>query len=134
MPRESIHTKCVWSPMSSDDGIRILVTRFRGRGLPKTRYDLWLPSLGPSEELLAAFESLDWAEFSRRYKEELWLDGAVDDRNRTSKNHGQKGLLRTLRFMARRQRITLMCHCDEDEPHCHRHLLKSMIQSSKVTL
>ncbi|MCB1232358.1 MAG: DUF488 family protein [Verrucomicrobiae bacterium] len=120
--------------MSSEDGIRILVTRFRGRGMRKSRYDLWLPSLGPSEDLLASFAEIGWSEFSRRYREELWLDGEVDERNHSSKNHGQKGLMRTLRFLSRRQRVTLMCHCDEDAEHCHRHLLKRMILSSKVTL
>ena len=42
MPRESIRTKCVWSPILPEDGLRILVTRFRGRGMCKSRYDLWL--------------------------------------------------------------------------------------------
>jgi uncharacterized protein YeaO (DUF488 family) len=120
--------------MSPDDGLRILVTRFRGRGMPKSRYDLWLPSLGPSEELLADFGKVSWAVFSRRYREELWLDGEVDERNRVSKNHGQKGLLRTLRFLSRRHRLTLMCHCDEDAEHCHRHLLRRFLLSPKVTL
>lgn len=100
----------------------------------KSRYDLWLPSLGPSEELLADYENVTWSSFSRSYRQELWLDGAVDERNRNSKNHGQKGLLRTLRFLSRRQRVTLMCHCGEEAEHCHRHLLKHMLLSSKVTL
>jgi len=102
--------------------------------MPRSRYDLWLPSLGPSEELLADFETVSWTTFARKYREELWLDGLVDERNRSSKNHGQKGLLRTLRFLSRRQRLTLMCHCPEEADHCHRHLLKALILSSKVTL
>lgn len=134
MPRESIRTKCVKSPISADDGLRILVTRQRGRRMKRSRYDLWLPSLGPSEDLLADYGRVSWAEFSRRYREELWTGGVVDERNHTTKNHGQKGLLRTLRYLSRRQRITLMCHCDEDENQCHRHLLKAMLLSSKVTL
>ena len=134
MPRESIRTKSVYSPISKDDGLRVLVTRFRGRGMRKSRYDLWLPSLGPSEDLLSDFAKVGWPEFSRRYREELWLDGVVDERNLSSKNHGQKGLLRTLKYLSRRQRITLMCHCDEDAEHCHRHLLRKMLLSSKITL
>jgi uncharacterized protein YeaO (DUF488 family) len=31
------------------DGLRILATRGRGRGLPKDRYDIWMANLGPSE-------------------------------------------------------------------------------------
>ena len=55
MPEEIIRTKSIHTPAVPDDGLRVLVTRFRGRGLPTSRYDLWLPSLGPSEELLHGF-------------------------------------------------------------------------------
>jgi uncharacterized protein YeaO (DUF488 family) len=136
MPKESIETKSVWSEVSSQDGLRILVTRFRGRGLSKDRYDLWLPSLGPSEELLHGFlgGTITWAGFSKEYQQELWADGPVDEKNRTSKNHGQKGLLRLLRYLSRQQRVTLLCHCDEDAEHCHRHLLRKLLLSAKVTL
>jgi len=37
-----IKTKSVLSPIDrKNDGFRVLVTRFRGRGLPKERYDIW---------------------------------------------------------------------------------------------
>ena len=50
-----LRTKSVWTPINrKTDGLRILVTRFRGRGLPGSRYDVWMPSLGPSERLLGA--------------------------------------------------------------------------------
>jgi len=36
-----IRTKSVYSPIDRRrDGLRVLVTRFRGRGLPKNRYDM----------------------------------------------------------------------------------------------
>jgi uncharacterized protein YeaO (DUF488 family) len=122
--------------MSPDDGLRVLVTRFRGRGMPKSRYDLWLPSLGPSESLLSRFseEEIAWTEFSQEYRQEIWSSGEIDRKNNSIKNHGQKSLLRTLRYLSRRQRVTLMCHCDEDEDRCHRHLLKKLLTSAKVTL
>ena len=48
-----IRTKSVWSPIDRErDGIRILATRFRGRGMPTSRYDVWMPPLAPSERLL----------------------------------------------------------------------------------
>ena len=48
-----LKTKAVSSPIDrAGDGLRILVTRFRGRGLPTSRYDVWMPSLGPSEQTL----------------------------------------------------------------------------------
>ena len=47
-----IKTKSVYSPIDRKrDGLRILATRFRGRYLPVSRYDIWMPNLGPSETL-----------------------------------------------------------------------------------
>ena len=44
-----IRTKCVNSPIDRKrDGLRILATRFLVRYMSKTRYDVWMPSLGPS--------------------------------------------------------------------------------------
>ena len=31
------------------------------------------------------------------------------------------------RIARRNQNVTLMCHCDEDQEHCHRHLLKRVL-------
>lgn len=134
--KESIKTKSVGTAIEAEDGLRVLVARFRGHRVPKSRYDLWLPSLGPSEELLRGFldGKTTWAKFSKEYQQELWTDGPVDEKNRTSKNHGQKGLLRLLRFISRERRVTLLCHCDEDAEHCHRYLLQKILLSSKVTL
>jgi len=48
-----IRTKSVYSPNErKKDGLRILATRFRGRGLPVNRYDVWMANLAPSERLL----------------------------------------------------------------------------------
>ena len=116
------------------DGLRILATRFRGRGLAASRYDVWMPALGPSEDLLNAMRSgtVSWAEFGRRYRAELLLDGDIDKRNRTILNHGQKSTLRLIKHLAASGNVTLMCHCAEDEPHCHRHLLRALIASRRV--
>jgi uncharacterized protein YeaO (DUF488 family) len=124
-----IKTKSVHSPIDPDDGLRILASRLRGRGLPASRYDIWMANLGPSEALLRDIlgKRVTWAEFSRRYKKELLESGGVDARNHTIKNHGQKFTLRLLQTLARTGTITLMCHCAEDEPHCHRHLLQKVL-------
>jgi uncharacterized protein YeaO (DUF488 family) len=132
-PRSTvIKTKSVYTPIyRKGDGIRILITRFRGRGLRKNRYDVWMPSLGPSERLLRDYhaQKLTWATFGRRYRHELFSESSVDKSNRTIKNHGQKFTLRLLQALAKRGNITLMCHCDEDESNCHRHLLKQLLIS-----
>jgi uncharacterized protein YeaO (DUF488 family) len=130
-----LKTKSVSSPMDRKaDGLRVLVTRFRGRGMPAGRYDVWMPSLGPSERLLEAVQSgrVSWAQFSRDYRAELFMTGPIDSRSRTIKNHGQKFTLRLLKQLARSGHVTLMCHCAEDQDQCHRHLLQRLILSNRV--
>jgi uncharacterized protein YeaO (DUF488 family) len=126
-----IRTKSVGSPIDrKKDGLRILVTRIRGRGLKKSRYDEWMANLGPSEKLLDAFRlnRITWAEFGSRYRRELRESSVRFDRgNQTIKNHGQKFTLRLLQELGRRGNVTLMCHCDEDQEHCHRHLLAKIL-------
>ena len=75
-----IKTKSVYSPIDrKKDGLRLLVTRFRGRGLRKTRYDVWMPSLGPSEQLLQKFSEgkITWTAFRSEYKAEIFMAGPV---------------------------------------------------------
>ena len=130
-----LKTKSVESPIDRDgDGLRILATRFRGRGMSTDRYDVWMPSLGPSEQLLRAVQSgkKSWAQFSREFVSELFMDGPIDSRSRTIKNHGQKFTLRLIKDLARKGNVTLMCHCAEDQQHCHRHLLQRLIGSNKI--
>jgi len=126
-----VKTKSVFSPIEpSKDGLRILATRFRGRGMGTTRYHVWMANLGPSEGLLRAGQTgkVTWAEFSRRYRKELFELGTIDRRNRTIKNHGQKFTLRLLQKLAKRGTVTVMCHCSEEQPHCHRYILQKILR------
>lgn len=84
-----------------------------------------MPALGPSEALLRSIQSgeIDWKTFSRQYRDELFLDGPIDARNRTIKNHGQKSTLRLIKAIAAHQPVTLLCHCAEDATQCHRFIL-----------
>ena len=130
-----LKTKSVWSAIDrKQDGLRLLVTRFRGRGMSASRYDVWMPSLGPSEQLLRAvlLGKISWAQFSRQYRQELYLDGPIDRRSHSIKNHGQKFTLRLIKQLARKGPVTLLCHCAQDQRQCHRHLLQALIQSSRV--
>ena len=130
-----LKTKSVGSPINrKTDGLRILVTRFRGRGMRKNRYAVWMPSLGPSERLIRAYQKdkISWAEFAAGYRAELFMDGPIDSRSRTIKNHGQKFTLRLIKKLARSGHVTLMCHCSEDQDQCHRHLLRRLILSARV--
>lgn len=123
-------TKSVHTPIEAGDGLRILAARGRGRGLARDRFDVWMANLGPSEELRDAIlgGKISWAEYTRRYLKELRESGEIDRRNRRIKNHGQKFTLRLLQHLAAKQPVTLLCHCAEEEQHCHRHLLKALLE------
>jgi uncharacterized protein YeaO (DUF488 family) len=127
-----IKTKSVHSPIDhKNDGLRILATRVRGRGIRANRYDVWMANLAPSETLLndGRADKITWNEFSRGYRQELKEGGSIDKRNKNIKNHGQKFTLRLLqRLGGKGHTITLMCHCDEDQPRCHRHLLQKVLK------
>lgn len=130
-----LKTKSVWSAIDRKrDGLRILATRFRGRGMPASRYDVWMPCLGPSERLLERVQTgrMTWARFAQEYRAELFLDEPIDARSKTIKNHGQKFTLRLIKKLARDGQVTLMCHCPEDQQHCHRRLLHKLILSDRV--
>lgn len=93
-----LRTKSVYSPIDRQrDGLRILATRFLGRYMRSSRYHAWMPSLAPSE-----------------YRRELQMNGPIDTRSKTIKNHGRRFTLRLLQRLAKKQNVTIMCHCDED--------------------
>ena len=126
-------TKSVATPIDRErDGLRILAARFRGRGLPTSAYDVWMPSLGPSEDLLRKVlgGKMTWSQFLREYRRELVMDGPIDAKSKTIKNHGQKFTLRLLHALAQRGNVTVMCHCAEDAAQCHRHELKRILDRS----
>ena len=126
-----LKTKSVHSEIEPrKDGLRILAARGRGRGLSSDRYDIWMANLGPSEQLRDAILTgkISWREYSRRYLDELRESDGIDRRNKQIKNYGQKFTLRLLQYLARKRTVTLLCHCAEDEPHCHRHLLKVLLE------
>ena len=125
-----VKTKSVHSRIEPGDGLRILAARGRGRGLAADRFDIWMANLGPSEQLRDAILAgkISWSEYRRRYFKELMEPGGVDARNERIKNHGQKFTLRLLQHLAEKQTVTLLCHCAEEERHCHRHLLKELLE------
>ena len=92
-----IRLKRIYETASSDDGVRILVDRLWPRGLSKERakIDRWLREFAPSNALLRWFnhEPENWAEFKRRYFEEL----SEKDR-----------VVRTIHELASRETVTLL--------------------------
>ena len=70
-----IRLKRAYEPASPDDGERILVERLWPRGLTKAkaRIDLWMKEISPSPKLRKWFahDPKKWAEFRKRYRQEL---------------------------------------------------------------
>jgi uncharacterized protein YeaO (DUF488 family) len=109
------------SPRQPGEGLRLGAVRYLPRGVPKADYasrdffDVWLPILAPSRELLAELRAgtLSTAAFFRRYRREM---AATDTRQVIS-------LIATL---ARTTPLSVGCYC-EDEATCHRSVLRELI-------
>lgn len=77
-----IKVKRIYDDYSKEDGFRLLVDRLWPRGISKERahLDLWLKDIAPTTELRQWFghEPPKWAEFQKRYTEELKSNPALD--------------------------------------------------------
>jgi len=113
-----VKTKSVYDPVEISDGRRFLVTRYWPRGLSKEKLNLsgWIRDLAPSKTLLQDWNgaTITWQQYERRYMTEI---------------QGQQEQLSRLVGLSKEETITLLCFEREDNPHCHRHLLKHMIDS-----
>lgn len=86
-----ILTKRAYEPSASSDGYRVLIDRLWPRGVSKARanLDAWAKDIAPSRELREwyAHAPSKWAEFQKRYKQELRAPAAqavLDDLVRRS--------------------------------------------------
>jgi uncharacterized protein YeaO (DUF488 family) len=116
-------------PPEAGDGTRILICRYRPRGLPKEdeTWDEWLVSLAPSKQLHAAAygktggSPLPWPMYRSRYLKEM---------------QSQRDTIRELaERVTRGETVTLMCSsaCERDS-RCHRSLLKELIEAEAIAI
>ncbi len=110
-------TKRIYDPPSKNDGTRILVMRLYPRGIRRELVDEWRRELGTGLPLIKAWKAgkITWPELAKRYKAQIAGDPAA------------QASLKELKRRARSERLTLLCGC-EDEKHCHRSLLKAIIE------
>jgi uncharacterized protein YeaO (DUF488 family) len=121
-----VRTKRWDEEVEPEDGLRVLITRYRPRGLKKAdeTWELWFKDLGPSEELLADFKGkgaagrpIEWDEYKARYLEEMRSQRALIESLARNLNEGQA--------------ITLLCASTCVDPgRCHRNLLKQLVESA----
>jgi uncharacterized protein YeaO (DUF488 family) len=110
-------------PGDAADDLRVLVCRYRPRGVKKAdeTWDVWWPELGPSRELHAAVYGkggnapLAWFAFARRYRAEMPARSAR--------------LAEIRERLAKGEAVALLCSsaCG-DESRCHRSLLRAALE------
>ncbi|HEY0823296.1 MAG TPA: DUF488 family protein [Ramlibacter sp.] len=118
------------SPRAPGEGLRIGTVRRPPRGVPKAEfgkrdfYDVWLPNLAPSAELVAEALSAEdekaWAAFARKYRAEM-------------KQPDASHLLDTLAALSHQASFSMGCYCD-NEARCHRSLLRGLLQERGASL
>ena len=99
-----IKIKRIYEAPAAGDGFRVLVDRLWPRGLSKekAKVDLWLREISPSNELRQWYghDPEKWAEFKRKYREEI---------------EGKKPELDLLRQKARGGTITFLFSSKEEK-------------------
>jgi uncharacterized protein YeaO (DUF488 family) len=100
------------------------------RGVPKAEhasrdfYDVWLPDLAPSENLVkqaqGATDERAWMAFVKRYRAEMRRPEATR-------------LLLLLAALSRVTNLSIGCYCPE-ETRCHRSVLRTLLLEHGATL
>ena len=118
------------TPRARGEGVRLGTVRRPPRGVPRIEfatgdwYDVWLPNLAPSEELvkaaLASTSASSWNAFARRYRAEM---------KRPEASH----LLDALAALSHSANFSVGCYC-EDEAHCHRSVLRELLAQRGAAL
>ena len=111
------------SPRRPNEGLRLGTVRRPPRGVPKSDfakldyYDVWLPDLSPSAELVTlaqqAGDEKAWHAFERKYRAEM---------NRPEPAR----LLDLLAALSRQTSFSVGCYC-ENEEQCHRSVLRKLL-------
>ncbi len=108
-----IVTKSIQLPAEKSDGLRICIMRRPGEYMD---WDLWMPKLSPSSELLDSYKKngLPWEKFKKKFAKEVLQQ--------------QTRLLAYLVMLARRTTVTLLC-VEPEEEYCHRSLVKNVCEA-----
>ena len=112
------------------DGLRVMICRYRPRGLKKEfeTWDLWHPELGPSKDLHAAAYGkqglkISWDIYQRRYLQEMQSPEA------------RARIAELAQRITRGETITLLCSSAcERESRCHRSLLAALVEAAAVSV
>ncbi|HEX7191317.1 MAG TPA: DUF488 family protein [Thermoanaerobaculia bacterium] len=126
----SIRVIRLGTPRAKEEGLRIGTVRRPPRGVKKERlasddwYDVWLPQLSPSADLVkkaqAATTPKEWAAFAKKYRAEM----AEPDNAR---------LIALLAALSSDTNFAVGCFC-ADESRCHRSVLREILREHGAKL
>lgn len=115
-------------PVQARDVLRILATRYVPRGVRKEHwpqhFDVWLPLLAPSADLLRWYQG-------QKTRESKWKDFASRYRREMARNKAAVQMIELLAVLATRLPIAVGCFCAEEQ-WCHRSLLREWIRNGSV--
>jgi uncharacterized protein YeaO (DUF488 family) len=99
--------------------------------VPKTEfasrdyYDVWLPELAPSADVVSAALSQPWTD-------KRWHNYARTYRRQMREPHAQH-LIATLAALSHQTNFSIGCYC-EDAARCHRSLLKDLLHQAGAAI
>lgn len=118
------------SKRAKGEGLRLGTVRRPPRGVPRSDfakrdfYDVWLPQLSPSADLvktaLGAQSEREWNSFVKAYRREMSEPDAAR-------------LLDLLAAMSQQSAFAVGCYC-ENEARCHRSVLRQLLQEHGAKL
>lgn len=117
----AVRTKSIFQPKESEDGLRVLITRYYPRGVKKEHFDEWVQQLSPSPTLLFKYKQgeYDWNDFKINFILEL------------RENIDSLDAIYALNEAVRSTDITILCYEKTGQP-CHRHLVKDLIEKPSL--
>ena len=127
----SIRVVRLGQPRAPDEGIRLGTVRRPPRGVPKADfarrdfYDVWLPELAPSAQVVSwaladPWTPVRWRRYERIYLKEMAAPSA-------------RHLIDLLVALSRTTNFSVGCYC-EDPNHCHRSLLGRLLRDAGAAM
>jgi uncharacterized protein YeaO (DUF488 family) len=119
------------SPRAKREGLRIGTVRRPPRGISKTEfaardyYDVWLPELAPSADVVSwalsePWTDQRWRQYARRYRREMRTPQA-------------QHLIATLAALSHQANFSVGCYC-ANAVRCHRTLLRDLLAEAGASI
>ena len=127
----SIRVVRLGSPRDAAEGLRLGTVRRPPRGVKKedyakgNLYDVWMPELAPSSDLVSwalseEFTPKRWARYERAYRSQM-------------KKAPARRLIALLAALSRQTNFSIGCYC-ADEAKCHRSILRDLLADAGADL